>query len=204
MRRGAVAPRSYRMGRRNESVEETRRRIVEATLALHAEHGILGTSWKAIAERADVAVATVYKHFPTLDELVPACGALLEARTSPPSPGDAVAAFAGLTGLADRVTRLVETFYDFYERGESYLEVDPRERSLPAVQEWEAQMRATREEFVREALRPTAASETTIRSVAALLDFPVYRSFRRGDVAREEAEVSVRRMLTCWLTGTGS
>jgi AcrR family transcriptional regulator len=76
---GHLGPRSYRMNRRRADVEETRRRITEATLALHAEKGIFGTSWRDIARRADVSVATVYKHFPTLEELVPACGELLVA-----------------------------------------------------------------------------------------------------------------------------
>jgi AcrR family transcriptional regulator len=62
------------MEKRKAPVEETRQRIAEATLALHSEKGMFDTSWKDIAERADVSVATVYKHFPSLDELVPACG----------------------------------------------------------------------------------------------------------------------------------
>jgi AcrR family transcriptional regulator len=45
------------------AVADTRGRIVEATLALHSEKGMFDTSWKDIAKRADVSVATVYKHF---------------------------------------------------------------------------------------------------------------------------------------------
>jgi AcrR family transcriptional regulator len=71
------------MEKRKAAVEETRRRIVEAKLALHSEKDMFDTSWKDIAERADVSVATVYKHFPSLDELVPACGALIMAITAP-------------------------------------------------------------------------------------------------------------------------
>ena len=41
-------------------MEETRRRIVEATLALHTEKGMFDTSWRDIARRADVSAATVY------------------------------------------------------------------------------------------------------------------------------------------------
>ena len=77
------------MDKRKAAVQETRQRIVEATLALHAEKGIFGTSWQDIARRADVSVGTVYKHFPSLDELVPACGELMYAITRPPSLEDA-------------------------------------------------------------------------------------------------------------------
>ena len=50
--------RQYRQSRRAESTEETRRRIVEATYALHAEQGMAATSMKQIAARADVSVGT--------------------------------------------------------------------------------------------------------------------------------------------------
>ncbi|HET8822384.1 MAG TPA: helix-turn-helix domain-containing protein [Thermoleophilaceae bacterium] len=43
----------------------------------HGENGIFGTSWQDIAKEADVSVATVYADFPSLDELLPACGALV-------------------------------------------------------------------------------------------------------------------------------
>ena len=44
------------MDKRKEAVEETRRSIVDATVALHAEQGILATSWEDIARKADVAL----------------------------------------------------------------------------------------------------------------------------------------------------
>src|SRR3712207_9294899 len=94
------------MGKRKTAVEETRQRILEATLALHAEKGIFGTSWQDIAHRADVSVGTVYKHFPSLDELVPACGELMYAITRPPSPEDAPRMFAGADSLRSEERRV--------------------------------------------------------------------------------------------------
>ena len=67
--------RTYQLGRRAESAEETRRRLVQATFELHGEQGIAATSMKQIADRAGVGIGTVYHHFPTLDETVMACGA---------------------------------------------------------------------------------------------------------------------------------
>ena len=191
------------MGRRRASVEETRRRIVEATLALHAEKGALGTSWQDIARRADVSVGTVYKHFPTLDELVPACGELVFAISRPPSLENAARIFAEASSLQERLRRLVSEFFDFYERGEPYLEIDLQERKLPAVQEWEALMRATREEYTREALGPFYELEArTVRAVSALIDFPVFKSFRRHDLSKVEAEGILVAILLCWIGGT--
>src|SRR6266511_4195895 len=61
-------------------------------MALHAERGILATTWEDIARRADVAVATVYRYFPSLDALVPACGEEVRRVTQPPRPERAEAA----------------------------------------------------------------------------------------------------------------
>ena len=60
--------RKYTLGRRGEAAEETRRRIVEATFALHAEQGVAATTMTQIAERAGVSVGTVYHHFATYDD----------------------------------------------------------------------------------------------------------------------------------------
>ena len=65
--------RSYSMQRRAALEADTRERIVRATVALHAEHGALGTSYAMIAKRAQVAPQTVYNHFPELGALFGAC-----------------------------------------------------------------------------------------------------------------------------------
>ena len=78
-----MSPRRYDMTRRTEARNETRDRIVEATAKLHGERGVLGTSWQDIARQADVSVSTVYAHFPSLDELLPACGQLVMSSGSP-------------------------------------------------------------------------------------------------------------------------
>jgi AcrR family transcriptional regulator len=190
------------MEKRKAAVEETRQRIVEATLALPSEKGMFDTSWKDIAERADVSVATVYKHFPSLDELVPACGALIMAITAPPSLEDATRIFRDAQVLEERIGHLISKMLDFYERGEPYMEVGAKERQLPAVREWEAGMRAVREGLAREALRPIQPDERMIRAVTALLDFPVFKSFRRHGVAKAEAEEILTGMLLCWIGGS--
>jgi hypothetical protein len=38
-----------------------------------------------------------------------------------------------------------------------------------------------------------------IRAVTALLDFPVFKSFRRHGVAKAEAEEILTDMLLCWI-----
>jgi AcrR family transcriptional regulator len=191
------------MDKRRAAVVETRRRILEATLALHSEKGILGTSWQEIARRADVSVGTVYKHFPSLDELVPACGELMYAITRPPSLEDAPQIFAGAHSLEERLERLISELFDFYERGASYIETDFQERQLPAVQEWEAYWRATIEGLACEALSPVGPDERTVRAVGALLDFYVFKSFSERGIPIEEATKIMNEVVLCWIYGLG-
>ena len=194
-----MAPRKYSMDKRKAAVEETRHRILEATLALHSEKGIFGTSWQDIAHRADVSVGTVYKHFPSLDELVPACGELMYAIARPPSLEDAPEIFAGASSLEERLERLISELFDFYERGAPYIETDFQERRLPAVQEWEAQMRATIEGLVREALLPSEPDERTVQAVSALLDFSTFKSFLDRDIPKAQAAKTINEVLLCWI-----
>lgn len=194
-----MAPRKYSMDKRKAAVEETRRRILEATLALHSEKGIFGTSWQDIARRADVSVGTVYKHFPSLDELVPACGELIYAITRPPSLEDAPEIFAGARSLEERLERLISELFDFYERGAPYIETDFQERQLPVVQEWEAHLRATITGLTREALLPVRPDQRSVQTVSALLDFSIYKSFLERGIPREQAANIMSEVLLCWI-----
>ena len=62
-------------------------------------------------------------------------------------------------------------------------------------------MRATREGLAREALRPLRPEEPTVRAVGALLDFLVFKSYRRHNIPKEEAEETLNTMMLRWLKG---
>ena len=76
--------RKYRMKRRAERQEETRRRIIEATVELHQGGGEATIS--AIAELAGVQRPTVYRHFPDERSLLTACTGHYLALNPPPDP----------------------------------------------------------------------------------------------------------------------
>src|SRR5439155_24509039 len=78
--------RKYSLKARAERQAETRRRIVEATAALHTEVGPAQTTVAEIARRAGVQRLTVYNNFPDERELVEACGAYSLAGNPPPDP----------------------------------------------------------------------------------------------------------------------
>ncbi len=69
--------RKYALKARAEKQAETRRRIVEATAALHTEVGPAQTTVAEIARRAGVQRLTVYNNFPDERQLFEACGAHL-------------------------------------------------------------------------------------------------------------------------------
>ena len=76
--------RPYRMSRRAEQVDETRLRIVEATVRLHTTAGPANTSIAGVAEEADVTRLTIYRHFPEIESLFAACRAHWQARNPAP------------------------------------------------------------------------------------------------------------------------
>ncbi len=184
------------MSRRAVAREETRRRIVEATTKLHGERGVFGTSWRDIAERADVSVATVYSYFPSLDQLLPACGQLVMERARPPSPDSARAIIGDAADLRERLRRVARELFHFYERGGPHIEVDRRERELPGMREWEESQRATVAVFVREALARHADARKA-RLVSAFFDLPAYNALRARGVSPDKAAETVAEVAAC-------
>lgn len=185
------------MERRAAAREATRRRIVEATARLHAERGVLGTSWRDIAKEADVAVATVYAHFPSLEELLPACGQLVMEQARPPRAEEAPGLIEGAATTEERLERVAFELFSFYDRGGPHLEVDVRERELPGMREWEEHQRATVTAFVRAALGEAASDRSTLQTASALLDISTFKSLRTRGVATRTAARRMAAAIAC-------
>jgi AcrR family transcriptional regulator len=79
--------RKYELKARAEAQEETRRRITEATVALHQEVGPARTTISEVAKRAGVQRLTVYNNFPDEASLLGACSAHWVDQHPPPDPG---------------------------------------------------------------------------------------------------------------------
>ena len=86
------AKRPYELKERARKQERTRERIVAATAALHEEVGPARTTVTEIAKRAGVQRLTVYKHFPTEEELFEGCSAHYMQRHPFPDPTEALEA----------------------------------------------------------------------------------------------------------------
>jgi AcrR family transcriptional regulator len=78
--------RPYRMRDRLDRMAETKRRIAQAAVELHATIGPARTSITAIAERAGVQRHTVYYHYPDLVSLFRACTEHGLQSIAPPDP----------------------------------------------------------------------------------------------------------------------
>ena len=185
-----MSPRKYDMSRRASAAAETRRRIIDATRALHTEQGIAATSWDAIAARAGVGVGTVYRHFPTLDDLVPACGEVAMAIVAFPDPADAPALFAGLETRAERSARLVEVAFAIYERGAPELRVVLGEPGAhPSVAE-------TLDAFEASLAALVDAADLGDPAVArAMIDIDTWGAFRRAGLDAAGAVSAVTGLL---------
>jgi AcrR family transcriptional regulator len=112
------AKRPYRMRRRAELQEQTRLRITEAAVELHGTLGPARTSVTAVAERAGVERATVYRHFPDERSLFLACSGHWRAANPPPDP----AAWAAISDPDVRLREALAELYAFYGRTEPMLD----------------------------------------------------------------------------------
>lgn len=195
-------PRRYLSTRRTEAVQETRRKILQATLQLHGERGIMATSWEDIARAAGVSLATVYRHFPTLNELVGACGAMAEELIRPPRAGVADSLLDGAESTGERVRRVVTELCAFYERGFVALSTVRREAHLvPPLAAWGRELDEVRAVLVRAATRPTDVTEPAGRVALALTAFPVWQALAEAGVPPGEAADVIAALVLCSLSG---
>jgi AcrR family transcriptional regulator len=126
-----TSPRRYTKTRRAELEQETRERITEAAMELHGSLGPARTTISAIAQRADVQRATVYRHFPDEESLFAACSAHWRAQNEPPD----LAAWALIRDPAVRLAVGLAELYAWYGRTQQMLELLIRDLPVvPAVQ----------------------------------------------------------------------
>jgi AcrR family transcriptional regulator len=102
--------RKYEKRARAEAQEETRRRITEATVALHLEVGPASTTISDVAKRAGVQRLTVYNNFPDEASLLGACSAHYAAQHPPPDPS----LWMALEDPVERTRTALVTLYGYY------------------------------------------------------------------------------------------
>lgn len=187
--------RPYRKSKRAQTEAETRQRIVEATVALHETLGPAKTTVTAIADRAGVQRATVYRHFPDMQALFAACNAQYYERHPMPDPGSWLA----VTTPTERVKIALDELYSWYEETESMISAGMRDiDTVPA---------AAREAFfgyfrqVADSLmtgrRDRGRNRTRVAAaVGHAISFETWRSLvRDGSLTNQEAAELMQAMI---------
>lgn len=111
----AKVTRPYALRARAEAMDRTRARITRAAIELHGTIGPAATTMSAVAERAGVTRATLYRHFANENELFKACSA--EWRSANPAPDPAK--WEGIPEPYDRLEAALIALYGWYRSCEA-------------------------------------------------------------------------------------
>jgi AcrR family transcriptional regulator len=183
--------RPYRMKRRAELEEQTRRRITESAVALHEQVGPAQTSISAIAERAGVRRSTVYRHFPDEEALFDACSSHWRAANPPPDPRS----WSSIDDPADRTRTALRELYAFYDGTEAmYVSLLRDEPLVPAVErrlrDFHGFLHSIGDDL-------TAGREQPVRAaIGHALAFPTWRSLTSEQgLSRDEAVELMSRLV---------
>jgi AcrR family transcriptional regulator len=188
--------RPYRMKRRAESQQQTRRRITESAVELHGTLGPSRTSMSAVAAHAGVRRSTLYRHFPDEAALFDACTAHWAAANPPPD----LAAWSMLDDPDTRLTVALGELYAFYRRTEAMLENLFRDEiAVPIVAERFAAFRgyfaAARDTLMQGRRLRGAAKVRTRAAVGHAVAFSTWKSLVREEGLDEAAAVELMRAL---------
>jgi AcrR family transcriptional regulator len=170
------------MGARAAAVQARRTEIVRCAIELFAERTAAATTTEDIASAAGVSPATVYRHFGNFDALAQACAETAFHIVEIPTPEVAVAPFAHLPTLGEKLMRFIQVDCHCFERAGTWLAAERRERHLPAFDRTVRREERALAAILTGLLEPVGADVTTRQVVLALVDFPFWESLRRGGV----------------------
>jgi AcrR family transcriptional regulator len=191
--------RKYTLRRRAEQQEATRRRIVEATVALHEELGPKDTTISAIAEKAGVQRLTVYRHFPDDLALFEACTSHWLVQNPPPSPREWEAESDPVRRTRLALTRL----YQYYRRTErmwtgAYRDLDDVPALQPPMRGFEEYLEGIRDDLL--AVRVPAPGDS--RRLRAVLGHGIRFSTWRSLRAEGLPDAEMAQVVTGWVGQT--
>src|SRR5918997_2109903 len=195
----------YQLKKRAEREQETRLRIVRATVELHETVGPALTTRSAIAERAGVSRPTVYSHFPDELSLFKACTSLDLSENPPPDPDP----WAKIADPEERLRSALTEVYAYYLRrermmynvlrdaqGDAEVSANLREVLKPFIAHWERmkEILATAWEVSEE--RPQ--QQLLRAAIGVALDFQIWRTMVREQGLTDEQAIELMvRMVRC-------
>ena len=184
-----VPPPAGRTVRRHDP--QRAERILDATIAVIAEHGVAGTTHRLVAAAADVPLGSMTYHFTGLDDL----RARAFTRHAERMAASYEAHFAGVRSRADVVDAVTDLVHgdagaddgDWAVAYELYLAAlrDPALRTV--TESWMRRSRSVLERFV---------DPVTARGVDALIEgLLMHKILSTGPVAREQTREIVARVV---------
>ena len=169
--------RKYQMRRRARSEEDTRQRIVDATIHLHRTVGDAGTTISAIAERAGVGRVTVYRHFPDERALLSACTSHYMGQNPPPNPSP----WETIADPGERLTTALGEVYAYYRRNEDMLARSEQDSASNAILAELMQPFAEYQAMIRDLLaREGQGDPIVVAAIGHAVTFGTWRSLTRG------------------------
>ena len=180
--------RRYEKRARAAQEEATRLRVIEAAIDLHGTVGPAHTTISAIAERAGVRRATVYRHFPDERALFLGCSGTWRERNPLPDP----ATWAAIADPPSRLEAALDALYRWYEQAEPMLSRGLRDRDAVPIS---AELQAGRLAYLAEVedglgsgggARGKAGTRLGA-SIGLALDFFTWRTLNERGLSRGEA-----------------
>jgi AcrR family transcriptional regulator len=189
--------RAYRKRRRAQLEEETRLRITEATVDLHGSIGPARTTISAVADRAGVQRATVYRHFPDEEALFGACSSHWMAQHPLPDP----AAWAAIEDPDERLRTALGELYQWYNRGDYMLEKTTRDVALvpalrPSMDGFRGWLDAAADALLRGRPERGARRRRLRAAVGHALAFETWRSLARHQRMSQSETIELMEALT--------
>jgi AcrR family transcriptional regulator len=176
--------RRYEKKARAVAEEATRHRVIEAAIALHGTVGPARTTISAIAERAGVRRATVYRHFPDERALMLGCSGTWAERNAVPDPSP----WAKIADPEARVEAALGALYGWYEQVEPMLSLVLRDQDampvIAEIQQGRHAYLAAVEELLASGWEPTPRLRAAI---GLALDFYAWRTLHARGLARTDA-----------------
>ncbi|MEA2516512.1 MAG: hypothetical protein QOG16_350 [Actinomycetota bacterium] len=181
--------RKYELKDRARQLEETRRRITEATIDLHRTIGPVATQVSEIARRAGVERRTVYNHFPDQISLLRACSQ--HWRELHPTPD--LASWLAIEDPQQRLHQALRDLYRWYRETEPMTAKVLRDAdTLPELRKiidsgLSAYLDRVRGVLAEAASPPARRRDRSEAAVRAVVDFHFWRSLSSlGDKAASE------------------
>jgi len=180
--------RAYELKRRAERQDETRQRIVDATIELHQSIGAARTTISEIAKRAGVGRITVYRHFPNEETLFDACSSHYFSQ----HPFPDLDRWRQIADPLERLQTGLRESYAWHEENEQMIAMALAEaRDLPMMAPYHGYW-ADAAETLASAWRPRGRRRTALKATIALaLSFDTHRTLTRDEGLRSDQAIAL-------------